>query len=228
MHPTGTPADRFAQESARVVRIDVDGGVWIKPGAAIAYRGAVRFDRLPTLGARSLVGAALRELSPLVRAVGNGRLYCGRHGSHVKILRLTGETIFVVWQELLAFEEGLAFEPTLVPHGLGIAAGGLIAMRLSGCGAVAILVHGEPLTLDVAPDNPLSTDPHATVVWSGALTPSLKTDLSWRSVFRHGGQEPFQMYFEGTGSVMVQPYEEPRRIHFGINPLEHVKALIVG
>jgi len=211
-----------------MLRIDVDGGVWVKPGAAIAYRGEIAFDRLPTLSAPSLVDAAFRELSPIVRASGRGCLYCGHHGEHVRIVRLQGETIFVVWDELLAFEESLQFEPGLVAHGIGIASGGLIRVKLSGTGSVAIITHGEPLTLEITPDNPLSTDPHATIAWSGALTPLLKTDLSWRSVFRHGGQEPVQMRFEGTGYVIVQPYEDPRRFTFEAKSLEKLSALFAG
>src|ERR1051325_9466720 len=80
----GAQGERFEQESERMLRIDVDGGVWLKPGAAIAYRGAVAFQRLPTLAAHSLKDAAFRVLTPLVRADGIGRLYCGRRGSHVR------------------------------------------------------------------------------------------------------------------------------------------------
>jgi uncharacterized protein (AIM24 family) len=223
-----TPGARFEQESERMLRIDVNGGVWLKPGAAIAYRGDIRFERLPTLTARSLADAAMREVAPLVRAVGQGRLYCGDHGSHVRIIRLTGEALVVVWQELLAFEESLQFATTVVAHGIGLAAGGLITVRLSGCGALAVATHGEPLTLPVTPGDPVTTDPHATLAWSADLTPSLKTDLSWRSVFRHGGHEPVQMFFEGTGYVVVQPYEDPRRLKLDLNPVDRLKPLITG
>ena len=224
----GTPGEPFEAESERILRIDVDGGVWLKPGAAIAYRGDIAFERLPTIDAQSIKDAALREVAPLVRATGRGRLYCGYHGSHVRLVRLAGDTIVVSWQELLAFEESLQFEMTLVAHGLSLAAGGLVVVRVSGHGTLAIATHGEPLTLLVASDDPVSTDPHATLAWSGNLTPSLKTDLSWRSVFRHGGQEPFQMLFEGTGFVVVQPYKDASRIALRLNPLKQIKSLFTG
>jgi uncharacterized protein (AIM24 family) len=219
--------EQFEQESERMLRIDVDGGVWLKPGAAIAYRGDIRFERLPTLSARSVCDAALREMAPLVRATGHGRLYCGHYGSHVRIIRLTGERLVVMWQELLAFEESLEHTPSIVA-GVGLAAGGLITVALEGHGALAIAVHGEPLTLRVTPDQSVSTDPHATLAWSDGLTPALKTDLSWRSVFRHGGQEPVQMLFEGSGFVVVQPYEDARRIRVDVNPLERLQTLVAG
>ena len=220
--------ERFGLESPRILRIDVDGGVWLKPGAAIAYRGNIHFDRLPTLGAHSLKDAAFRELAPVARAIGKGRLYCGEHGAHIRVIRLRGEAMWVSWQELLAFEESLAFEMSILAHGLSVAAGGLVAVRLSGDGAFALATHGEPLPLAVTPGNPVSTDPHATLAWSGTLSPQMKTDLSWRSVFRHGGDEPFQMYFEGEGEVLVQPFKDAGRLHLDIDPLKQLRALVTG
>jgi uncharacterized protein (AIM24 family) len=207
-----TTGERFDRESERILRVDVDGGVWIKPGAAIAYRGDLKFERLATLQAPRLVDAAFREITPLVRAVGRGRLYCGRRGSHVHIRHLAGESLVVNCDDLLAFEESLSFETKVVGHGLGIAAGGLIVMTLSGQGSLAIAAHGEILKLPATPESPVCTDPHATLAWSADLTPELKTDLGWRSIIGHGGQEPVQMLFNGYGDVFVQPFEGESRL----------------
>ena len=217
-----TAGARFDAESARTLRIDVDGGIWLKPGAAIAYRGEIAFVRLPTLSARSITSAVLREAAPLVRAVGQGRLYCGHHGCHAHIVRLEGETIFVAWQDLLAFEAAL------VGHGVGIAAGGMVVMKLTGHGSLALASHGQPLALAVTPGHPVRTDPHATLGWSAELTPLLKTDLSWRSAFGHGGQEPIQMLFDGTGFVLVQPYEDRARFDIGGNPIKKLASMAVS
>jgi uncharacterized protein (AIM24 family) len=220
--------EAFARESEHTLRIDVDGGVWLKPGAAIAYRGDIAFQRLATLDARSVQDAVMRETAPLVRAVGHGRLYCGQHGSHVHVVRLAGESFVVAWADLLAFEERLNFESSLVSHGVGIAAGGLVAVKLSGHGAVGIVTHGQPLTLRVAPGHPVSTDPHATLAWSGELTPVLKTELSWRSALGHGGHEPVQMFFEGAGFVVVQPHQDPSRFGLSINRLKRIAAFVTA
>lgn len=216
----------FVAESERILRIDIDGGVWLRPGAAVAYRGSVTFERLHTIDAESLTDAALREMAPLVRAMGSGRLYCAHQGSHARVLPLNGEAIVISWHELLAFEESLDFELSLVSRGVSVAAGGLVVVRLSGRGALAIATHGEPLTLPVNPESPVATDPHATVAWSGNLVPSVRTDLSWRSLFGHGGGEPFQMLFEGTGFVIVQPYKDPSRISARFDPIKQIKTLL--
>ena len=224
--PLEAPAAVFQNESERMLGIDVKGGVWVKPGAAVAYRGAIRFARRATLEAASPTDAVLREAAPLVRASGTGRLYCGHHGSHVRVVRLAGDGIVVAWPDLLAFEEALDFQPALVGHGVGLASGGLVAVTLSGHGSVAFVTHGEPLTLMVTPGHPVSTDPHATLAWSPSLAPALKFDVSWRSAIGHGGQEPVQMFFEGDGFVVVQPFKDPSRFGVSVNPLKQLTALV--
>jgi uncharacterized protein (AIM24 family) len=218
----------FENESARMLGIDVDGGVWLKPGAAVAYRGTIAFERRQAWAAQSVEDAVMRESAPLVRAVGRGRLYCGEHGAHVHVLRLAGESLCIAWPDLLAFEEGLAFAMHLVGGGVGIAAGGLVAVTLTGHGAAAVATHGAPLVLEITPDNPLRTDPHATLAWSAGLMPTLKTDLGWASVIGHGGHEPVQMHFEGNGVVLVQPYEDKGRFAVEVSPLKRLAAMVAG
>lgn len=218
------PAAVFQNESERMLGIDVNGGVWLKPGAAIAYRGELVFARRATLDAASATDAVLRETAPLVRAVGRGRLYCAHRGSHVRVVRLDGESIVVAWPDLLAFEEALEFRPRMVGHGVGIAAGGLVAVTLSGHGSVALVTHGKPLSLRVLPGQPVSTDPHATLAWSATLAPTLKLDVSWRSIVGHGGQEPVQMHFDGDGFVIVQPFKDPSRLD-GVDPVKRLTSL---
>ena len=218
--------ETFVNESARTLRIELNGGVWLKPGAAIAYRGDIAFERRHTTDAGSISDAVLRETAPLVGARGKGRLYCGHHGAHVRVVKLTGERVVVSWQDLLAFEESLTFDLALVGHGIGILAGGLVVATLAGNGAFALITHGQPLTLPVLPGEPVCTDPRATLAWSADLTPTLKMDVSWRSALAHGGAEPVQMCFDGTGFVVVQPYEDRSRIQIRANPLKRVASLI--
>ena len=89
-----------------------------------------------------------------------------------------------------------------------IAAGGLFNVRIEGTGLIAITSHYDPLTLPVTPDAPITTDPNATVMWSGSLTPKIKTDVQLKSLIGRGSGESVQMEFVGDGFVVVQPYEE--------------------
>jgi uncharacterized protein (AIM24 family) len=221
-------SSNFTTESGRILRVDVDGGVWMKPGAAIAHRGELRFERLPTLDAASIEDAVMREVAPLVKVSGKGRLYCSERAARVSAVELDGDAIVVAAQSVLAFEETLAFQRGLLGHGLGVAAGGLIVTAFSGRGALAFVTRGETLRLEVTPGNPVLTDPHATVAWSDALDPKLKTDLSWRSTFAHGGQEPIQMLFEGSGFVIVQPFKEPGPLMAAEKAAKRLAALVSG
>ncbi|MDQ4099237.1 MAG: hypothetical protein M3121_01905 [Chloroflexota bacterium] len=51
-------------------------------------------------------------------------------------------------------------------------------------------------------------DPNATVAWSGPLTPEITTDISMRTLLGRGSEESIQLKFEGSGWVVMQPYEE--------------------
>ena len=79
---------------------------------------------------------------------------------------------------------------------------------MSGHGLIAILSHGKPLTLRVTPQEPVFTDPNATIAWSEHLRPDLRVAQDLRSMFGRGGGETLQMAFQGSGFVIVQPYEE--------------------
>jgi uncharacterized protein (AIM24 family) len=221
-------SSNFMTESGRILRVDVDGGVWMKPGAAIAHRGELRFERLPTLDAASTEDAVMREVAPLVRVNGHGRLFCSDRAARVSVVDLDGHAMVVAAQSVLAFEDTLAFRRTLLGHGLGVAAGGLVVTTFSGRGALAFVTRGETLRLEVSPGDPVLTHPHATVAWSDALDPKLKTDLSWRSAFAHGGQEPIQMLFEGSGFVIVQPFKEPGRLMAAEKAAKRLVALVSG
>ncbi len=87
-------------------------------------------------------------------------------------------------------------------------AGGLFNIKLEGNGLIAMTTHYDPLTLKVTPDEPVITDPNATVAWSGNLTPEFKTDISLKTFFGRGSGDSIQMKFQGEGFVVVQPFEE--------------------
>lgn len=148
------------------------------------------------------------EGAKLMKAEGTGRLYLADEGKKVRILYLENEAICVNGNDVLAHETAVKSDITMLKSVAGMLSGGLFQVKLSGTGHVAINTHGEPLTLMVTPDSPVFTDPNATVAWSGNLTPNIKTDISFKTIIGRGSGESIQMKFEGTGWVLVQPYEE--------------------
>jgi uncharacterized protein (AIM24 family) len=206
------PGDIFELESLKMLEIHVKGRVWTKLGAMIAYRGDLKFIREGMMegGVGKMLKRALTgEVSPLAKIEGQGRVYVADDGKEISIIRLApGDAINVSGNDLLAFEDTISYDITMHRRVAGMMAGGLFSARLTGQGLVAITTHGRPLTLRVTPNDPVMTDPNATVAWSGNLSPELKSDITFKALLGRGGGETFQMVFRGEGFVVVQPHEE--------------------
>jgi uncharacterized protein (AIM24 family) len=201
----------FELESERMLDINLNGEVWIKMGAMIAYTGQVKFVRegIMEQGLGNLLKKAVSgEGARLTKAVGNGSVFCADAGKKITILQLDDQVICVNGNDLLAFEMSIQYDVKMMRKMTAMLAGGLFNIRLQGTGLVAITSHYDPLTLPVTPNEPVTTDPNATVLWSGNLDPEFKTDLQLKTFFGRGSGESVQMEFRGDGFVVVQPYEE--------------------
>ena len=206
----------FQLESDRMLEVNLDGMVWMKAGAMVAYVGKMKFTReglldqgLGSLLKRSVTGEGAR----LTKAEGAGRLYLADSGKTIQILRLEGDSIYVNGSDLLAFEPTVEWEIKMMKKLAAVVSGGFFNVRLSGTGLIAITSHFEPITLRVRPGQPVRTDPIATIAWSGNLQPEFKTDVSLKSFFGRGSGESIQMEFNGEGFVVVQPFEEVAMNH---------------
>jgi uncharacterized protein (AIM24 family) len=204
--------DYFELEKPELLEINLNNqAVWTKAGSMVGYVGNVSFERQGMLsgGLGNLLKKAISgEGTKLMKAEGTGRLYVADNGKKVRILYLENESISVNGNDVLAHDQSIKSDITLLKSIAGVMAGGLFQVRLSGTGHIAITTHGHPLTLLVTPDAPVFTDPNATVAWSGNLTPELKTNVSLKSLIGRGSGEEFQMKFSGSGWVLIQPYEE--------------------
>ena len=201
----------FELETPRILEVNLNGLVWAKAGSMVAYNGKIKFVREGILehGIGSMFKKALTgEGASLMKANGQGKLYLADSGKKVIILNLQNEAIFVNGNDLLAFEPSIKHDVKMMRKIAGMMSGGLFNVRCEGTGMIAITTHYEPLTLRVTPGNPIITDPNATVAWSGNLQPEFQTDISFKTFIGRGSGESIQMRFEGTGFVIVQPYEE--------------------
>ena len=204
-------AEVFELESSHLLEVKLNGRVWAKSGSMVAYRGGVKFTRQGMLeqGLGNLLKKAVSgEGTQMMKMEGNGRVYIADAGKKITLLRLGGEAIFVNGNDVLAYEDGIQADIKMMRKVSGMVSGGLFNMRLAGSGVVAITSHYEPLTLAVTPDQPVFTDPNATVAWSGGLSPEIVTNVTLGSLFGRGSGESIQLKFAGQGWVVVQPYEE--------------------
>jgi uncharacterized protein (AIM24 family) len=201
----------FELESPRMLEVNLNGRVWMKMGGMVAYLGNIKFTREGMMEhgiGKFLKKAVSGEGARLTKAEGQGKLYLADSGKKVQILNLQNETIFVNGNDLLAFEETIQWDITIMRKLSAMMAGGLFNVKLSGRGMVAITSHYEPLVLMVTPQQPVFSDPNATIAWSGTLSPEFKTDISLKTFFGRGSGESIQMKFQGDGFVVIQPYEE--------------------
>ncbi|MEQ9410926.1 MAG: AIM24 family protein [Fuerstiella sp.] len=201
----------FELESPYMMEINLNGMVWTKLGAMIAYVGNMKFTREGILEkgvGKFLKKAITGEGTRLTKVEGRGRLYVADSGKRISILNLQDESIFVNGNDLLAMEPQIEWDIRMMRKITGMLAGGLFNVKLEGTGMIAITSHFQPMTLRVRPNQPVVTDPNATIAWSGNLSPEFKTDISLKTFFGRGSGESIQMLFRGDGFVVVQPFEE--------------------
>ncbi len=202
---------KFELERDRMLELNLNGMAWIKRGAMVAYLGNVKFTREGVLehGLGKMMKKAITgEGVSLTKAEGSGKVYLADSGKKISIINLENQSIFVNGNDLLAFEENINWDIKMMKKVAGMMAGGLFNVKLQGTGMVAITTHYDPLTLKVTNDQPVYTDPNATVAWSGNLAPDIKTDISLKTFVGRSSGESIQMEFKGEGFVVVQPYEE--------------------
>ena len=201
----------FEKESERLLEVNLNGRISTKMGSMVAYLGNISFKREGVLdqGVGNLLKKAVSgEGMRISYAEGQGKVYLADAGKKIILLKLAGESIVVNGNDVLAFEPTLQHKIKMMRKITGMMAGGLFNVRFDGSGLLAITSHYEPITLRVTPDQPVVTDPNATIAWSGTLDPKIKTDVSFKTFLGRGSGESIQMLFQGEGFVVVQPYEE--------------------
>lgn len=200
----------FELENDYLLNVNLNGNVWAKLGAMVAYTGEVKFKRQSSLEGgvgKFLMKKVSGESTKLMSMKGYGDVFLADDGKRVTILNLEGSRLYVNGNDILAFEEQIDWDIKMM-SGAGAMSGGLFNIRLQGHGMIAITTHYTPVTLAVTPDRPVYTDPNATVAWSDGLSIDYKTDINLGTLFGRGSGETFQMEFRGEGFVIVQPYEE--------------------
>lgn len=212
----------FREVNAKMVEATVLPGqrLFSQRGAMLAYQGDVSFT--PNLqsgqgGLTSMIGRRLAgEAAPLMAVEGNGTVFFGHGGHHVHVITLTGDTLYVEADRLLAFEGSLT-QGTMFMGSQGGVMGmvrgqvtgqGLFTTTLAGHGAVAVLAHGGVIELPITPDHTVHVDPQAYVAHHGEVRNKLSAAIGWRELVGRGSGEAFQLELSGNGTVYVQASED--------------------
>ena len=198
----------FQLENEKLLDVAVDGTVTTKAGAMVAYTGDLTF-RGKSSAEGGITGflkeKATGEGTPVMTVEGEGHLYLADDAKDVQVLELDAdESISVNGEDVLAFDDTVSYEISTIDSLSGASAGGFTNVFLEGPGHVAITSHGTPLVLTP----PVTTDPDATVAWSGT-SPQSGVDTGLSEMIGQSSGEAYQLEFTGTeGFVVVQPYEE--------------------
>lgn len=204
-----TEADeQFQLENSYTLDVAVDGSVMAKAGSMVAYTGNLDFEGKASAegGITGIIKeAATGEGTPIMSVEGRGHAYLADNQKKVQVLELDpGESVTVNGEDVLAFDQRVSYEIGSIDSLSGAMAGGFTNVYLEGPGYIAITTHGDPLVLEP----PVSTDPSATVAWSGT-SPNIEVNKSLSDMVGQESGERFQMEFPaGNGFVVVQPYEE--------------------
>lgn len=209
----------FEKVNSKVVRIPVtaQNAVLARRGAMLGYSGQVAFRPIhgQGQGVGGMVGAAMSgESNPMMATEGNGSVLYGFRGLHVTVIDLTGDSLTVEADRILAHDAHLQTSVEFIGQGgvrsavRGAMTGqGLFTTRISGQGSVAVLSHGGTFPLQLNGDT-VGVDPQAYVGHTGALNVDLKASVGLRDLVGRGSGEAFQLHVSGHGTVYVQASEE--------------------
>ncbi|MCE4947965.1 AIM24 family protein [Streptomyces albulus] len=212
----------FTTLNSRMVEARIAPGqrMFSQRGAMLGYRGDVTFT--PNIqggqgGLGSMLGRRIAgEATPLMTVEGNGTVMFGHGGHHVQVVDLTGDTLYVEADRLLAFDGSLS-QGTMFMGAQGGVMGmvrgqvtgqGLFTTTLAGHGSVAVMAHGGVIELPLTPQRPVHVDPQAYVAHRGEVRNRLSTAIGWREMIGRGSGEAFQLELSGQGTVYVQASEE--------------------
>ncbi|MFG2089984.1 MULTISPECIES: AIM24 family protein [unclassified Spirillospora] len=203
---------QFRMNGSKMLAVDL-GGETIRAlnGSMVAYEGQMAFKRQGMTGGEGLRGALKRKIAgegmTLMEITGQGTVYLANEATEVTLVQLTGDTLFVESESLLALDGNLQTGVHFVGlRGMGTGQG-LATTKVEGHGTVAVLSEGPAIALEVSPQSPLCVDPHAYVCHHGRLQQDVVTDVNWRTVIGQGSGESVQFRYSGHGLVYVQPSE---------------------
>jgi uncharacterized protein (AIM24 family) len=208
----------FEKVNSKVVRAQVAPGqeILARRGAMLGYDGQITFRPIAGQGqgVGGLVGRAMSgESNPMMATEGTGSVLYGFRGLYVSVIDLTGDSLTVEADRLLAHDANLQTSIEMIAQGgvrqavRGAMTGqGLFTTKVMGHGSVAVLSHGGTFELQLNGDT-VGVDPQAYVGHVGALNVDLKASVGMRDLIGRGSGEAFQLHVSGHGTVYVQASE---------------------
>ncbi|MEU3980696.1 AIM24 family protein [Streptomyces sp. NPDC026672] len=205
VQPSAAPG--MTVENAKCVKYTVNGEMFARQGAMIAYRGDLAFERKGQGMGGMLKRAVTGEGLPLMTVRGQGEAWFAHEAQNCFVVEVeAGDQFTVNGRNVLCFDASLSYEIKTV-KGAGITGGGLFNSLFSGYGRLGLVCEGNPLVIPVTPQAPVYVDTDAVVGWTAHLQTSLHRSQSIGSMLRGGSGEAVQLMLQGEGHVVVRPSE---------------------
>ncbi|OEV00278.1 MULTISPECIES: AIM24 family protein [Streptomyces] len=204
---------QFRLDGTKVLAVTLEGGgdaVKAKNGSMVAYDGEMAFKKLSG-GGEGVRGMVTRRLTgeqmTVMEVKGRGTCYFADRACDINLVRLNGEKLHVEASNLLCTDSGLRTGTSFTGLRGASQGNGLFTTSVEGTGQAALMSAGPAVLLRVGPQTPLQVDPGAYVAHQGDLRQSFQSGVNFRTLIGEGSGEAFQIRFEGTGLVYVQPSE---------------------
>ncbi|WP_159765368.1 AIM24 family protein [Streptomyces sp. HM190] len=200
-------APGMSVQNAKSIKYAVNGEMFARQGAMIAFRGNLQFERKGQGVGGMLKRAVTGEGLPLMAVRGQGEAWFAHEAQNCFIVDVEPGDVFTVnGRNVLCFDATLSYEIKTV-KGAGMTGGGLFNSVFTGQGKLGLVCDGTPLVIPVSPQLPVFVDTDAVVGWTAHLHTSLHRSQSFGSMIRGGSGEAVQLKLEGEGFVVVRPSE---------------------
>ncbi|KLJ00493.1 TerD family protein [Streptomyces sp. KE1] len=205
--PTGS---RWTQQNSQLVRVDLGADaqpVLARQGSMVLYQGKVDFGYKGAGFAGRITGNATGQELSLMRCTGSGQVFLAENEAHLHPVELQGDALCVSAENVLAFDETLAYEVRRI-DGHGIPGGALFTIQFQGTGTVVVKTRGAPVVLPVTPTT--FADSNAIVAWSAAAQVIVSSQVRMRrNAYPGHSGEGVNLQFRGAPGnfIVVQPYE---------------------
>ncbi|MFI6092000.1 AIM24 family protein [Streptomyces sp. NPDC051218] len=210
-HTEQQTQERYTVQNPQLLRVALAGhdDILARKGAMVAYQGLIEFDAEYQSQGNQRARAHTGEGLDLMRCHGQGTVYLANLAQYIHLVDVDQDGLTVDSSYVLALDSSLTHQVIAVDSQYGISGSGKYQLNITGRGKVALMTSGQPLMLQVTPDQYVNADADAIVAWSNGLRVQMQAQTHSSGVWRRRGNtgEGWELSFMGQGYALVQPSE---------------------
>ncbi|MEU1158969.1 AIM24 family protein, partial [Streptomyces sp. NPDC005918] len=205
-HAEQQTQERYSVQNPQMLRVALEGhdDVLARKGAMVAYQGLMEFDAEYQNRGNQRARAHTGEGLDLMRCHGQGTVYLANLAQYIHVVDIEQDGLTVDSSYVLAMDSSLTHQVIAVDSQYGISGSGKYQLNITGRGKVALMTSGQPLMLQVTPEQYVNADADAIVAWSNGLRVQMQAQTHSSGVWRRRGNtgEGWELSFMGQGRRM--------------------------